>query len=1161
MMFRVDNIEGTSGSPVNTQPVGPPVSKGGGLGLKTIVEKPTEPGVSTFQVRRKAKMKKLSVNRTRVLLGSLALLFIAVFAVGSYAQVNSGTITGLVTDNAGAAVSNAQIVVTETTTGSIHQLKSGDTGLYTVPFLPPGHYSVAISAAGFSQFKVESLVLQVDQTLRVDASLKIGAVSESVTVTASSVNLNTDSSTIGQVISEVQVEQLPLNGRNFGQLLLLSAGAVDTPGGASTSNRPGYYDVYNLGGSRDSSNGFTIDGISNLEIFYMLPAILISPEVVQEFKEQTKTYSAAYGGAANQVNLSTKSGSNDIHGSVYEFLRNDMFDALNYFQTSGALLRQHQYGYSFGAPVYIPKLYDGRNKTFVFANFERLQVHQTGNEFGLLPNATQLSGAFVTPIMDPDPTSPTYGQLFPKNSDGLYQIPSSRFSNLANTTIAGGYIPAINYSGPQGNFRGTVNSPTTMDQQTYRLDQKLAARDLVTFRATLYDYAVTSPGLLASQDSIASYNDHNYVASETHTFSPTLLNQFSFGYLDNTANTAGPSAPAADIAGLKLKNTYAAAATSSFPNIQFYTGGYSMLGGPDNDPSLYYQKLFQYQDTVSVTKGRHTFQIGFDLHHYLINKSEVVALLGDYQFDGSFTLAPGNQENGDNALADFELGWPVQGNAAVPTPSNPNPFHLDIVQNTLAAFVNDDWKVTPKLTLNLGLRYDFQGVPYEQHNHWAWLDPDLVTSTGTGGLYVADKSIVGLGAGYYVYGGKTAGNSQKTPFAPRIGFAYRPLNKMVVRGGYGIFYDQYDLSEYESGSIYPYTLSPSVRGYNTNDLFLTPSEGSITPAEFKGFYFLQPSKIRDPYIQNWSLSVERELTSKTKLEVNYSGSKGTNLEGRRLVNQSLPYTTPPTDPSQIVVPYTNLGQVIAGVFGDWSNYDAGSVTLDHRSRDLYLLAAYTFGKSLDDKSSSVGTGNDGGAGWAGPMDSAHPKKDYGRSTFDARHRLVTSFVYRLPFGRGKRFGASIPKAVDAVVGGWQLNGIQTYQSGLPFWISAPDSNAYLGTYAQRADLIGNPYPPGFKKSINEWFNIAAFAAPTPGVFGNSPRNFINMPSTNNWDISVAKNFPIYERLTFQFRCEAFDVFNRPQFWYPDNGVTDSTFGVITGATASRQIQFAGKIVW
>ena len=1106
-------------------------------------------------------MKKLSINRTRVILESLALLFIVAFAAGSYAQGTSGTITGLVTDSGGATVPNAQIVVTETTTGIVHQLKSGDTGLYTVPFLPPGQYSVTISAAGFSNFTESGIVLQVEQILRVDAALRIGTTSETVTVSAASVHLDSDSSAIGQVISETQVEQLPLNGRNFGQLLLLSAGAVDTPGGTSTSVRPGYYDVYNLGGSRDSSNGFTIDGISNLEIFYMLPAILISPETLQEFKEQTKTYSAAYGGAANQINLSTKSGGNDLHGSVYEFLRNDKFDALNYFQTSGALLRQHQYGYSFGAPVYIPKLYNGRNKTFVFANFERLQIHQNGNEFGLLPNTTQLSGAFVTPIMDPDPTSPTYGQLFPKNSDGLYQIPSNRFSNLANTTINGGYIPEINYSGPQGNYRGTVASPTTMDQQTYRLDQTLTHRDILTFRSTLYDHAVTSPGLLTSQDLVGSYNDHNYVASETHTFSSAFLNQFTFGYLDNTANTAGPSASPANIAALQLKNTYATAVTSSFPNIQFYTGGYSMLGGPDDDPALYYQKLFQYQDTLSFTKRQHTLQTGIDVRRYLVNKSEAFALLGDYEYDGSFTTAPGNNENGDNALADFELGWPVQGNAAVPTTSSPNPFHIDIVQNLFAAFISDDWKVNPKFTLNLGLRYDFQAVPYEQDNHWAWLDPDLVTSTGTGGLYVADNSIIGIGAGYYVYGGKTAGKSQKAPFAPRIGFAYRPLNKMVVRGGYGIFYDQYDMSEYESGSIYPYTLSPTIKGYNTNNLFATPTPGPITATEFNAFYFLQPSIIHDPYLQNWSLSVERELTSNTKLEVNYSGSKGTNLEGRRLPNQSLPYTTIPTSPSQIVVPYTNLGIIINGVFGDWSNYDAGSVTLTHRSRDLYLLAAYTYGKSLDNKSSSLGTGNDGGAGWAGPMDSAHPKKDYGRSTFDARQRLVTSFVYILPFGHGKRFGANIPKAANVVVGGWQLNGIQTYQSGLPFSISSPDIGAYLGTYGQRANQVGSPYPNGFKRSLNEWFDTSAFAAPPAGVFGDSPRNAFNMPDTNNWDISLAKNIPIYERLTFQFRCEAFDVFNHPQFWYPDNGVTDETFGVISGATASRQIQLAGKIVW
>jgi hypothetical protein len=395
--------------------------------------------------------------------------------------------------------------------------------------------------------------------------------------------------------------------------------------------------VYNIGGSRNSSNGFTIDGIQNVEIFYNDPAILLSPDALQEFKEQTKTYSAAYGGAANQINLSTRSGSNNIHGSAYEFVRNDAFDALNYFQTSGALLRQNQYGYSFGAPVYFPKLYDGRNRTFVFSNFERLLIHQSQNVFGLVPSPTQLSGAFATPIVDPDPSSPTYGQLFPTNTVGLYQIPSSRFSNQANAAINGGYISKANASLPQGNFEDNVAIPTSRDQQTYRLDQTLTGKDGLTFRATLYDFSITQPNvqlLTPAGNTIAAYNDHNFVASETHTFTPSIVNQFTFGYLDNTANTTGVPAPTADIAALKLQNTYATAG-DAFLNIQFFTGGWAQIGGANNQPSDYYQTLHEYVDTVSISKGRHTLQTGVDVRNYLIKKSEFNNPLGDYSYDGS----------------------------------------------------------------------------------------------------------------------------------------------------------------------------------------------------------------------------------------------------------------------------------------------------------------------------------------------------------------------------------------------------------------------------------------------------------------------------------------------------------------------------------------------
>ena len=475
--------------------------------------------------------------------------------------------------------------------------------------------------------------------------------------------------------------------------------------------------------------------------------------------------------------------------------------------------------------------------------------------------------------------------------------------------------------------------------------------------------------------------------------------------------------------------------------------------------------------------------------------------------------------------------------------------------------------MTKNLTLNLGLRYDWSSVPYEEENRWSWFD----ASAPGGQLCIADKKLVTDGiAGtlYKVCGGRTAGSSQKMVFAPRFGFAYRPFGGtgLVVRGGYGIFFDQSEQWEQTgNGAIYPYSISgnyissPENRTMTSNLYPALSSVHTVTKDDL-GFYFTTPPFPQNPYMQSWSLSIQKELARRFKAEASYVGSKGTHLLTRNFINQPFPYD--PAHPSSVLdrTPYPNFQTILEGDPRGNSHYNALNLKVEHSSNDLNLIAAYTWSNSMDDKSAASGLDGDA-AGWAGPMNAHNHRLDYSRSSFDVDQRLVASFVYALPVGKGKRLLGNSSRAADALVGGWQVNGIVTFQKGFPFSVTATDIGGLNQSYGQRADVVGNPYPSGFSKSVNGWFDPRAFAQPALGLYGNSGRNIIRSPGLNNWDLSVFKNIAFTEWLRYQIRFESFNTFNHTQFSQPDSNVDSPTFGVIGGARAGRIVQLAMKVLW
>lgn len=1061
-----------------------------------------------------------------------------------------GSIVGNVTDTSGAVIPGAVVTVTNTQTNVSRSTKSSAQGSYTVPYLTPGLYQVTVESKGFTKFTAKDIRLAVDQSVRVDAQLKLGAVTQTLTVSGQTVAINTENSTVGQVITGKQTEDLPLNGRNFTDLLLLGPGAVQTSGEQGT--RPNAGDAISIMGGRASSNQFLIDGVTDNDTEYQTPAILPSIDAIQEFKEQTRTYSAAYGSSANQINISIKSGTNQLHGTAFEFLRNDALDARSFFDNAIPPLRQNQFGFTLGGPVYLPKVYNGRNRTFFFANYEGFRHQSSATSFGVVPTTTELQGQFSTPI-----TNPATGQPFPGDA-----IPASDISQFAKVVTP--LIPAPNVNLPQGNVELLIPLPTRYDQQTYRVDEDLGPKDRVFGRFSSYNYTDTvQAGLTPIADILDDLRNWSYEASYTHIFSPTVVNQFRWGYLNARANRVGAPAPAGSLNALGLTGLYQGLKNISFPIVSFSNSNLSSAGGAVNVPWFNDQPTYDINDSITMMKGDHSLEFGVELRRWQMLNNTTTGFFGQWTFDGSYT---------GNPLADFLLGdveevWATQP-TAFSNPANPG-APVDVHYSSFAPFFEDDWNVNRRLTLNIGLRYDYAALPYEEHNHWSWFDPTIPG----GGIDVADKSLItkGLGGAYYRYGGgRTAGKSQKKVFAPRFGFAYRPFGgtKTVVRGGYGVFFDTAEAFEdIGSGNIYPYTIRatyygvPGTSPLNTADLFPNLATPGPVQQTDLSFYEPQASQKFDPYVQQWSLTVERQLSSNTTLDLSYNGSKGTHLNMRGNPNQ--PYPDDPANPTTALerTPFPNMGLIVESFWQANSNYNALNVKFQRRTHGLDLLAAYTWARSMDDKSAAAANGASA-AGWAGPMNFHNWRLDYGPSSYDVADRFIAGFVYPLPVGRGERWFSTLSKPANLALGGWQVNGIVNFQSGFPYSVYATDLNFLNHAYGQRADAVGDPYPSGFKKSVQEWLNTSAFRQPALGLYGNAGRNSMRGPGINDFDLSLFKNFAFTERLKAQLRLESFNAFNHTQFNDPDHSVADGPqFGVIGSAKPGRINQLALKLIW
>jgi hypothetical protein len=1076
-----------------------------------------------------------------------------------FGQATTGALVGTVSDSSGATIPQAQILVKNLGTAIERRTVTNEAGQFTVPLLEIGTYSISVTKEGFREETKTDIVLNVDQTVRADFSLTVGSITELIEVHASAVSLDTDSATVGQVITEQQVEQLPLNGRSFIDLLFLSEGATQVPGEVSSS-RAGEGNAISIAGGRPQSNGYLLDGVANVDTAYGTPAIVISVDAIQEFKEQQHNFSAEYGSSANQININTKSGTNAFHGTAFEFVRNNFWDARTIFDPSTLPeYRQNEFGYSWGGPVWIPKVYNGKNKTFFFANYEGNRVAQSSTSYETVPTTAELSGVFTSPIVDP-----LTGTPFSQDASGNYVIPASRFSRLAKFANTHDYWPAPNSTSVEGNYVASPGSPWNNNQQTYRIDENIGPRNSVFFRATLTDITTSAPNsnITPLGALITTESNHGYTGAYTKTFSPTLVNQARFGYLKSLYGIGGVIAPASALSTLGLTGLYPNLTGVAYPQIDLT--GLAAGGGATNVPTTSLQTMFDFSDSLTWIKGAHTLTLGFGARDWHINTNFAYDLSGNFSFDGSWT---------GNSVADLLLGITSDSIACQPGPyATSGPPIYEWNYKVLAPFVQDDWKVTNRLTLNLGLRYEYFTTPFESKDREAWLDPNIPG----GGFYVNDKSLVtnGIVGNYYQYS-SSPGSAPHLSFGPRLGFAYRPFagNATVVRGGYGIFYDSTETHEYDhAGEVYPYNTvgayysghGPTIASstlYFTDNLFPPMSTpGAVTVANLT-FAQLYPSPRMNPYMQEWSLSIQRQLGTKTLAEINYVGTKGTHLLSRDAGNAPSYYD--PADPTPYTerVPFPNLGIVISAKYNTNSNYNALNMRLERHSGDVNLLAVYTWARGMDTKSDTTGVGSFDQAGWFSALDPHNRERDYGPSAFDATQRLALSFVYSLPIGKGKRFVSKLGRTTDSVLGGWQFNGIALFQTGFPASVGATDLDFINELYAQRANAIGNPFPSGFHKTIAEYMNTAAFSQPALGQLGTEGRDSFRGPGTTNIDLSLFKNIRLKEALQLQLRLESFNAINHTQWTTFDNYYSDPTFGVVNGVRPARINQIGVKIVF
>lgn len=1064
-------------------------------------------------------------------------------------QVESARIIGNVTDQSGAVMPGVAVTITNVDTNLSYQTETNSAGRYESVPLRIGPYRVAAEQAGFRRVLRDGIILQIQETAEINLVLEVGVVAEAVSVTADAPLLVATEATQGQVIDNQKIVDLPLNGRDYIQLALLSSGAVQPHPGSR-------FGGFSAGGVRAGQNNYILDGIDNNNMQNAAQgrqAETVKPSIdaIQEFKVSTNGFSAEYGRAAGAVvNVSIKSGTNDLHGTAYEFLRNEKLDAKNFFDSPTAPrppFKRNQFGFSLGGPIV-------RNKTFAFGDYEGSRVRESRTVTSTIPTPALLQGNFSsllprTGIYDPASYDSNTGQRqrFPDNI-----IPASRFDPIGAELAS--YYPATNLPGLRRNFLYNPADSEDLNRWDTRIDHNLGPNDTLFGRYSWQRlFAPASPNLPppafggGANASDFGHNGRNVALGWNHIFTPTLIMSTKAGWnkiftrrepsLEDNRNVNSEL-------GLKGVNTV-------IPGMaQFSMAGFSSLGiGPFN-PNHIGSRNWQVNSDITWIRDKHSLKFGFNfqrLWRFLFNPRQSI---GVFTFDGGYTRNTETVREGSSP-ADLLLGTASAAQVSNTATMDERAPYYDL-------YIQDQWRATDKLTLNLGLRYELH-MPWEDINqHKLNVDfsdlanPTLILAQATGSRF--DRTLV-----------RNDGNN----FGPRFGFAYRATDKTVVRGGYGVYYGNVVFQGvlalnppfHYRANISTDRINPTIRLVDG----LEP--GLATPANARNIAIsTQEIAGHMPYAQQWNFSIQNQLPADMLWEIGYFANTLHKEARRTQGNWALPGPGNVNRRRRYTSIFVPGDDVVIGPLAGWgvlersanANYHSFQTKVEKRlSHGLSFLTSYIWSKAIND---GRGAADSGGNGSLAPQNPRDLRAERGLADEHIAHRFVASYVYELPFGRGKKHMANAPAFVNGVLGGWVLAGIATATSGRMVNLTVRGNPSNSGD-PNRPNVLRDWRLGADRRSLDEWFDTAAFEPNARFAYGNAGRNLIESPGQVNFDLSVYKNFAITEGTRVQFRFEAFNSFNTPAFGVPNVQAGNNNFGLISSAGRPRNLQFGLKFIF
>ncbi len=1065
-------------------------------------------------------------------------------------QMNTGEISGNVQDSSGGALPQATIVARQADTGQKFTALTNSSGEYLFPQLPVGVYSLSVTAPNFRQSTLPGFDVHAGDRLRRDFNLQLGERTDFVTIQIETGSVQLESAEIRDVIGHQQVIDVPVKNRQFLDLAMLSPGLVRPPGGTRGDAMQQAGNLINVLGQRSGHNLYLLDGVAITDEHFNNMVIAPSIDAIEEFNIEKTSYAPEFGGKSGAViNVVTRTGSNDAHGSLFEFVRNDVFNAKNFFDSDSRPIppfRQHQFGGNLGGPV-------RRNKTFFFISYEGQRLRRSLTQTFSVPTAGMRGGDFsgLPAIYDPAAIGVGRRQPFPNN-----QV--TRLDSVAVALLA--QIPYPNLPGIAQNLLATGNQAINQNQYSGRLDHQFARSDTAYLRGSLFDARQADPfGSSVLQESLLpgfgrnlSTHAINGVAGWTHTFSPNVLNESRFGFLTVAGGQTSPNRGNTFAAQTGLQGVTTNPLDLGYPQVSF-GGQFSTMG----DPTLFTyrdNRDFEFYDNVIWHTGKHSVKFGGYFMHYDLRPVNPNGARGIFSFTPRWTSsAPGLADG--NAFADFLLGDPTTAQLGLGRAA------MNASTDWAHFYVQDNWQITPHLKIDAGIRYEYNRNMTDANNEIAAIDTSvpggrfIVASNGSGNISPAAAALLPLLPIPYAPSSAVGWNNslllpRSLRLAPRAGIAWSlPGLKTVVRAGVGIYPNQaaYSIVTNFAQNL-PFFVTKTV---NSAAAALSPSftTGNALTANTVGTAGGNnlDHDFKIEYNEVWNVNLERELSPNTVFALAYIGSRTVHADSGTLLNVPLP------GPGAIAArrPIPELSQISDIRWNGWATYHALTLSAKRRlAKGLMFDANWTWSHSIDDASDPGATFNETNL----PQNIYDLGEEKASSSFDHRHRAVVSALYQFPLAK------DTPVWAQRVFGNWQAGGYFTAQSGAPFTVNIASDQANIGAGpAQRPNISGDP--DGGPKTPQQWFNTAVFSLPALYTFGNAPRNAVIGPGLEEFDLSFQKDMQLTEAAKLQFRAEAYNVFNHPNFNIPNRTAFTANFGSVSSAQDSRQLQFALKLLF